>query len=83
MIMNNIIFFGDGNYGKGHCSLTATMTNPSADANENCYKNFRMNYRCCVEIAYSSLTQSVQGSVYMCFQDLEKLRKAQTTTWTF
>ena len=37
----------------------------------------------CVELAYSSLTQSVQDSVYRCFQDLEKLRKAQKNAWTF
>ena len=36
----------------------------------------------CVELAYSR-TRSVQGSVCRCFQDLEKLRKAQTTSWTF
>jgi len=26
MVMNNIIFFGDSNYSKGHCNFTATMT---------------------------------------------------------
>ena len=35
----------------------------------------------CVELAYSR-TQSVQGSVCRCFQDLEKLCKAETTVWT-
>ena len=69
------------------CNYSFTAMMSSADANENCYKNFRRSYRYFGQSVSSWHTpvrnQAVQGSVCRCFQDLEKLRKAQTTAWTF
>jgi len=85
MGMNNIIFFGDGNYSKGHCNFTAIMTihlqmRTKTATRTSEWATTALDGLC---VAYSSLTQSVQGSVDRCFQDLEKLRKAQTAVWTF
>ena len=45
MVMNNIIFSGDVELQSRPLQLHSN-DDIIADANENCYKNFRMSYRC-------------------------------------
>ena len=82
MVMNNILY----------CVITVKAT---AASHQQCHicrcerkllqelpNELLLLWTASVELKYSR-TQSVQGSVCRCFQDLEKLHKAQTTVWTF
>ena len=84
MVMNNIIFFGDGNYSKGTSQQRRqSICRCERKLLQELPNELPLLWTACVELAYSSLTQSVQGLVYRGFQDLEKLRKAQKNAWTF
>jgi len=71
--MNNIIFLEMCNYSKGHCRCGRKLL-------QELPNELPLLWTAIVKLAYSR-TQSVQGSVCRCFQDLEKLCKAQTTAW--
>ena len=68
------------NYSNGYCSSTAIICRCKVVDSINLY--FRMSYRCRLWTAVSSLHSPEHNRCKVqprCFQDLEKLRKAQTT----
>jgi len=82
MVMNIIIFFGDVITVKDTSQQRCHICRCERKLLQKLLNELPLLWTACVELAYPR-TQSAQGSVCRCFQDLEKLCKAETTVWTF